>query len=201
MAGEGYPGSYAELRAWFDEDWECLDCLDWLRWPDGFVCPGCAHVGGWRGSDRRWRCAGCDRRVSATAGTIFDNTRTPLTIWFSAAWQMTSSKVGVSAIHVQREMELGSYQTAWAMLHRYRSVMVRPGRDRLTGDVEVDESYLGGPESGVAGRGALGRCCWPVPSSAAPNAASAALGWPSFPMSAPPACARSCWPTSSPARA
>ena len=72
---------------------------------------------------------------------------------------MTSSKIGVSAIHVQREMGLGSYQTAWAMLHRYRSVMVRPGRDRLTGEVEVevDESYLGGPESGVAGRGALGK--------------------------------------------
>jgi len=157
VAGEDYPGSYAELRAWFDEDWKCVDYLDWLRWPEGFVCPHCAHVGGWRGSDRRWRCAGCDRRVSATAGTIFDNTRTPLTIWFSVAWQMTSSKIGVSAIHVQREMGLGSYQTAWAMLHRYRSVMVRPGRDRLTGDVEVDESYLGGPESGVAGRGALGK--------------------------------------------
>ncbi len=157
VAGEDYPGSYAELRAWFDEDWKCLDYLDWLRWPEGFVCPRCAHVGGWRGSDRRWRCAGCDRRVSATAGTIFDNTRTPLTIWFSVAWQMTSSKIGVSAIHVQREMGLGSYQTAWAMLHRYRSVMVRPGRDRLTGDVEVDESYLGGLESGVAGRGALGK--------------------------------------------
>lgn len=70
---------------------------------------------------------------------------------------MISSKIGVSAIHVQREMGLGSYQTAWAMLHRYRSVMVRPGRDRLTGDVEVDESYLGGPETGVAGRGALGK--------------------------------------------
>jgi len=156
-AGQDYPGSYAELRAWFDEDWKCLDYLDWLRWPQGFVCPRCAHAGGWRGSDRRWRCAGFDRRVSATAGTIFDNTRTPLTIWFSVAWQMTSSKIGVSAIHVQREMGLGSYQTAWAMLHRYRSVMVRPGRDRLTGDVEVDESYLGGPETGVAGRGALGK--------------------------------------------
>ncbi len=157
IAGEDYPGSYAELRAWFDEDWKCLDYLDWLRWPQGFVCPRCARAGGWRGSDGRRRCAGCDRRVSATAGTIFDSTRTPLTIWFSVAWQMTSGKLGVSAVHVQREMGLGSYQTAWAMLHRYRSVMVRPGRDRLCGDVEVDESYLGGPESGVGGRGALGK--------------------------------------------
>ena len=157
VAGQDYPGSYAELRAWFDQDWKCLDYLDWLRWPDGFVCPRCGHVGGWRAPDRRWRCAGCDRRVSATAGTIFHNTRTPLTVWFAAAWQMTSSKIGISAIHLQREMGLGSYQTAWAMLHRYRSVMVRPGRDQLRGDVEVDESFLGGPEPGMPGRGALGK--------------------------------------------
>jgi len=157
VAGQDYPRSYAELLAWFDEDWKCLGYLDWLRWPDGFVCPACGHVGGWRAPDRRWRCAGCDRRVSGTAGTIFHNTRTPLTVWFAAAWQMTSSKIGVSAIHLQREMGLGSYQTAWAMLHRYRSVMVRPGRERLTGAVEVDESFLGGPEPGMPGRGALGK--------------------------------------------
>lgn len=157
VVGQDYPGSYAELRAWFDEDWKCLDYLDWLRWPDGFLCPWCGLVGGWRAADRRWRCAGCDRRVSATAGTIFHKTRTPLTVWFAAAWQMTSSKIGISAIHLQREMGLGSYQTAWAMLHRYRSVMVRPGRERLSGDVEVDESFLGGPEPGVPGRGALGK--------------------------------------------
>ena len=92
FAGRDYPGSYAELRAWFSEDWKCLDYLDWLRWPDGFVCPWCASQDGWRAPDRRWRCAGCDRRVSATAGTIFHGTRTPLTVWFSAAWHLTSGK-------------------------------------------------------------------------------------------------------------
>ncbi|MGH2761547.1 MAG: IS1595 family transposase [Thermoleophilaceae bacterium] len=157
VAGRDYPGSYAALRAWFDEDWKCLDYLDWLRWPDGFLCPHCGSDAGWRAPDRRWRCAGCDRRVSATAGTIFHGTRTPLTVWFAAGWQLVSGKIGISAIQVQRELQLGSYQTAWAMLHRYRSVMVRPGRERLTGDVEVDESYLGGPERGIAGRGALGK--------------------------------------------
>src|ERR1035437_867492 len=156
-AGRDYPRSYAELRAWFDEDWKCLDYLDWLRWPEGFVCPHCASVVGWRLADSRWKCGGCDRRVSATAGTIFDKTRTPLTVWFATAWRMVGDKVGVSATQVQREMELGSYQTAWGMLHRYRSLMVRPGRDRLCGDVEVDESFLGGPEPGVPGRGALGK--------------------------------------------
>lgn len=157
VAGRDYPNSYAELRAWFDEDWKCLDYLDWLRWPEGFVCPWCGSTEGWRAPDRRWRCASCDRRVSATAGTIFHGTRTPLTVWFSAAWHLTSGKGGISATELQREMQLGSYQTAWAMLHRYRSVMVRPGRDRLTGDVEVDEAFLGGPEPGITGRGALGK--------------------------------------------
>src|SRR5665811_1450490 len=150
--GREYPRSYAQMRAWFDEDWKCLDYLDWLRWPDGFVCPHCASVVGWRLADSRWKCGGCDRKVSATAGTIFDKTRTPLTVWFATAWRMVGDKIGVSATQVQREMGLGSYQTAWAMLHRYRSVMVRPGRDRLRGDVEVDESFLGGPEPGVRGR-------------------------------------------------
>lgn len=145
------------MRSWFNEDWKCLDYLDWLRWPDGFICPHCDSKAGWRAPDLRWRCAGCDRRVSATSGTIFHGTRTPLTVWFAAAWLLVNSKVGISATQLQREMELGSYQTAWAMLHRYRSVMVRPGRDRLHGDVEVDESFLGGPEPGVPGRGALGK--------------------------------------------
>ena len=163
-AGRDYPRSYAELRAWFDEDWKCLDYLDWLRWPEGFVCPHCASVVGWRLADSRWKCGGCDRKVSATAGTIFDKTRTPLTVWFATAWRMVGDKVGVSATQVQWEMEFGSYQTAWVMLHRYRSVMVRPGRDRLRGDVEVDESFLGGPEPGVPGRastreGAVRGCC------------------------------------------
>ena len=156
-AGRDYPRSYAQLRGWFDEDGKCLDYLDWLRWPDGFVCPRCGSDHGWRASDLRWRCAGCDRRVSVTAGTIFDKTRTPLTVWFAAGWLLVNSKTGVSATQLRREMELGSVQTAWAMLHRYRTVMVRPGRDRLRGDVEVDESFLGGPEPGVPGRGALGK--------------------------------------------
>ena len=152
-AGHEFPRSYAQMRAWFDEDWKCLDYLDWLRWPDGFVCPHCASVVGWRLEDSRWKCGGCDRKVSVTAGTIFDKTRTPLTVWFAIAWRIIGDKVGVSAIQVQREMELGSIQTAWMILHRFRSAMVLPGRDRLRGDVEVDESILGGHEPGVRGRG------------------------------------------------
>ena len=152
-AGRDFPRSYAQMRAWFDEDWKCLDYLDWLRWPDGFVCPHCTSISGWRLADSRWKCGGCDRKVSVTAGTIFDKTRTPLTVWFAVAWRMVGDKIGISAIQVRREMELGSIQTAWMMLHRFRSVMVLSGRDRLRGEVEVDESILGGFEPGMRGRG------------------------------------------------
>jgi transposase-like protein len=95
--------------------------------------------------------------VSATAGTIFHGTRTPLTVWFAAAWQMISQKHGISALGLKRTLGIGSEQTAWAMLHRYRTAMVRPGRERLRGTVEADETFLGGPEPGVRGRGALGK--------------------------------------------
>lgn len=152
-----YPGSYGELLAWFPDDAACLDYLDWLRWPDGFCCPKCESAVGWKLPDGRWSCGGCRRRVSVTAGTIFHGTRTPLTLWFAAAWQMTSQKHGISALGLKRVLELGSEQTAWAMLHRFRTAMVRPGRDRLSGTVEVDETFVGGPEPGRRGRGALGK--------------------------------------------
>jgi transposase-like protein len=86
-----------------------------------------------------------------TAGTIFDKTRTPLTVWFMAAWLFATQKDGVSAQSLQRALEIGSYQTAWALLHRLRSVLVRPGRERLTGRVEVDETFIGGEEPGLRG--------------------------------------------------
>jgi transposase-like protein len=151
-AGRDYPGSYAELLSWFPDDEACLDYLEWLRWPEGFRCPRCAGRDGWRLGSGRWECAACGHQASVTAGTIFHRTRTPLQLWFAAAWQMTSQKHGVSALGVQRSLGLGSYQTAWAMLHRYRAAMVRPGRERLSGHVEVDEAYVGGVEDKVHGR-------------------------------------------------
>ena len=86
------------------------------------------------------------------AGTVFQDTKLPLTLWFRAMWQVTSQKNGVSALGLQRVLGLGSYKTAWAMLHKLRHAMVRPGRERLRGLVEVDETYWGGEEEGVIGR-------------------------------------------------
>src|SRR5262245_24393425 len=97
-------------------------------------------------------CAACGRQTSVTAGTIFQDTRTPLPVWFRAMWWVTSQKTGASALGLQRILGLGSYETAWTWLHKLRRAMVRPGRDRLTGTVEVDETLIGGPEPGGYGR-------------------------------------------------
>jgi transposase-like protein len=157
VAGAHYPRTTGEFLAWFGTDEDCLDYLEWLRWPDGFSCPGCGHAGGWRLADGRIKCGGCGARTSLTAGTIFDRTRTPLTVWFHACWLFATAKDGISAQHLQRALGIGSYQTAWAMLHRLRSVLVRPGRDRLAGTVEVDETYIGGEEPGLPGGRAYGK--------------------------------------------
>lgn len=156
-AGVHYPRSVGEFQAWFRSDADCLDYLEWLRWPGGFVCPDCGHTGGWRLADGRFECSGCQARTSTTAGTIFDRTRTPLTVWFTVCWLFASGKDGISALSLQRTLEIGSYQTAWAMLHRLRSVLVRPGRDRLSGTVEVDETFIGGEEPGLRGGRARGK--------------------------------------------
>jgi transposase-like protein len=102
-------------------------------------------------------CTDCGSRTSVTAGTIFDRTRTPLTVWFAACWSFASGKDGISALSLMRTLEIGSYQTAWAMLHRLRSVLVRPDRERLRGKVEVDETYIGGLDPGLPGGRAQGK--------------------------------------------
>lgn len=145
------------MRSWFATDADCLDYLDWLRWPDGFTCPQCGTPGGWMVGDGRHKCAACGKRTSVTAGTLFDRRRTPLTVWFEACWSFATAKDGISALGLQRALDIGSYATAWAMLHRLRSVLVRPGRDRLSGTVEVDETYIGGEEPGLAGGRAKGK--------------------------------------------
>ena len=141
----------ASSRPGFWADGDCLDYPEWLRWPEGFVCPDCGHAGGWRIADGRYKCSACGERTSVTAGTIFDGTRTPLTVWFMACWLLASQKDGISALALKRALEIGSNQTAWALPHRLRSVLVRPGRERLHGDVEVDETFIGGEEPGLRG--------------------------------------------------
>ena len=101
-AGVDYPRSAGEFRAWFGTDADCLDYLDWLRWPHGFVCPRCANAGGWAVADGGYTCASCGARSAVTAGTLFDRRRTPLTVWFEACWMFASQKDGMSALSLQR---------------------------------------------------------------------------------------------------
>jgi transposase-like protein len=149
---EDYPRTLGELEARFGNEQACRDYLVALRWPDGFVCPACENRAGWKVTALRYECAGCHRQVSATAGTIFHATRMPLKTWFRAIWWVVAQKNGASALGMKRVLGLGSYETAWTWLHKLRRAMVRPGRDRLTGIVEVDETYVGGLEEGVHGR-------------------------------------------------
>jgi transposase-like protein len=142
-AGKDYPQNWNEFLDWFGSEEACLDYLERLRWPQGFVCPACGvSQEPYRSSRARLMCRACARQSTVTAGTIFDKTRTPLRAWLAGAWYLTNQKQGVSALGLQRVLGLGSYQTAWTMLHRFRRAMVRPDRARLKGVVEVDETYL-----------------------------------------------------------
>jgi transposase-like protein len=142
----------AELETRFGTEQACRDYLLKLRWPEGFVCPRCRGRSAWTTNRNLLVCAGCQYQASLTAGTIFQDTRKPLTMWFRAIWWVTAQKNGASALGLQRILGLGSYFTAWTWLHKLRRAMVRPGRDRLHGRVEVDETYIGGLEEGVRGR-------------------------------------------------
>ena len=102
-------------------------------------------------------CAACGKQHSYMAGTIFEQTKTGLARWFLAIWLVTSSKGGISAMELQRQMGFGSYQTAWSWLHKIRRAMVRPGPGPLAERVEADETLIGGARPGRRGRGAAGK--------------------------------------------
>jgi len=143
IGGTDYPTTWVQFLDWFHSEQACRDYLEKLRWAGGLICPRCgasSEVG--RISRGRLICPACRHQTTATAGTVFDKTRTELRVWFAAIWYVTNQKHGVSALGLQRMLGLGSYETAWAMLHRLRRAMVRPDREFLHGKVEVDETYL-----------------------------------------------------------
>lgn len=135
LAVEDYPRNLLELEVRFSTEAACREYLYRLRWPEDFRCPRCRERKGWPKPDGMMRRAQCDYRVSVTAGTIFQDSRLPLTLWFRAVWWVTSQKNGVSAVGLQRVLGLKGYKTAWTLLHKLRRAMVRPGRDRLQGHV------------------------------------------------------------------
>ena len=141
--GTDYPTTWSQFLDWFHSEDACRAYLEKLRWPIGLICPKCGMIGeADRSSRNRLLCHSCKHQTTVTTGTIFDKTRTELRVWFAAIWYITHQKHGVSALGLQRVLGLGSYETAWTMLHRLRRAMVRPDRDLLHGEVEVDETYL-----------------------------------------------------------
>jgi transposase-like protein len=154
---EDYPRSLEELETRFSTESACRAYLFQLRWPDGFRCPRCGGSKHWPVRVIWLQCARCGHQTSVTSGTVLQDTRKPITMWFRAMWYVTNQKNGTSALGLQRALGLGSYQTAWTWLHKLRRAMVRPRRDRLTGWIEVDETYFGGLEEGTSGRGSCAK--------------------------------------------
>jgi transposase-like protein len=154
---EDYPRTLMEFEKRFDSEEACHQYLFQFRWPKGFQCHHCNHQKAWFTERKLYHCAKCGYETSITAGTIFQDTSKPLPVWFRAMWHVTNQKQGISALSLQRALGLGSYRTAWTWLHKLRCAMVRPGRDQLSGSVEVDETYIGGRKPGKRGRGAAGK--------------------------------------------
>ena len=158
MPRPDFPRTLGEFQTRFSSEEACARFLAESRWPDGRLCPRCGHGEAYPLPRRRLtQCKGCGHQASLTAGTVLHKTRTPLTQWFRAAYLMTTLTPGISALQLQRQLGLRQYRTAWVMCHKLRAGMVRPGRDPLCGTVEVDETYVGGPEHGKPGRGAAGK--------------------------------------------
>jgi len=141
-----------EFQRQFASEAACQDYLAACRWPEGFACPRCGHARAYHLSEhRRWQCVTCRYQVSLTAGTILHNTKTPLTVWFWAAYLTVTDKRGMSALLLQRQLGLRRYETAWMLLHKLRRAMVNVVREPLHGDVEIDDTWIGGPQAGLRG--------------------------------------------------
>ena len=155
VAGIDYPRNLQEFDRVFADEAACRSYLFRVRWPEGYQCFRCRNkTPPWITSRGYLHCRECGGEISITSGTVFERTRKPLRVWFQAVWLVTSQNRGASALGLQRVLGLGSYQTAWTWLHKLRRAMVRPGRERLHGSVEVDETYVGGEEKGgKRGRG------------------------------------------------
>ena len=147
-----FPRNVREFQRQFATEEACQQYLAACRWPDGFRCPRCAHQRAYSiVNHRRWECAACRHQVSLTAGTVLQNTKIPLTLWLWAAYLMTTDKRGISALLLQRQLGLRRYETAWMMLHKLRRAMVNLAREPLHGEVEVDDTWIGGPQPGIKG--------------------------------------------------
>ena len=147
-----FPKTLTEFQRQFATEAACEDYLALCRWPDGFACPRCGHRRAYPiAGSRRRQCAACRYQASLTAGTVLHNTKTSLTAWFWAAYLAVTDKRGLSALLFQRQLGLRRYETAWMLLHKLRRAMVNVSREPLHGDVEMDDTWIGGPQPGLRG--------------------------------------------------
>ena len=152
MPRPAFPTSLRDFQRQFADEEACRQYLEACRWPEGFRCPRCGHerafpLGEWQ----RRECAKCRYQVSVTAGTVLHRTKLPLTVWFWAAYLMATDKRGISALLVQRQLAIRRYETAWLLLHKLRRAMVNAAREPLHGEVEIDDTWVGGPQPGLRG--------------------------------------------------
>ncbi|MDH3770613.1 MAG: IS1595 family transposase [Nitrospirota bacterium] len=154
---EMYPASMMDFMDMFPTEEACLEYLGMVRWPEGYSCLRCGSKDASKIRSGYYRCRPCRYRGSVIFGTLFQDTRKPLHLWFQAIWYVVNQKNGVSALGLQKALGLGSYHTAWEWLHKLRRAMVRPGREKLSGLVEMDETFIGGVRFGKRGRGAEGK--------------------------------------------
>ena len=144
-----YPKNFQEFLEQFKDEESCRNYLFEMRWTNGFTCPKCKNnVKHWLTAKNMIHCGICGHQTSLTAGTIFHGTRKPLLLWFHIMWWVVAQKTGVSASNMMDFMGFGSYKTVWTWLQKLRRAMLRPGRDKLSGVIEVDETYIGGVEIG-----------------------------------------------------
>lgn len=141
----------------FPTEESCLEYLSLVRWPEGYECVRCTKKNAFKLGNGLYRCQSCKYEGSVISGTLFQDTHKPMRLWFQTIWYIVSQKYGVSALGLQKELGFGSYHTAWEWLHKLRRAMVRPDRDKLSGIVEVNETFIGGEKSGKRGRGADGK--------------------------------------------
>lgn len=146
-----------EFEKTFSSEENCIQYLIEVKWPSGYSCNKCLHTDYWVLSRKRLKCKSCNSIVTLTSKTFFDQSNKPLSLWFRAIWWMIAQKHGVSASGLQSILGIGSYKTAWIWLHKLRSLMVFPNREKLSGKIEVDETFVGGAAEGKRGRGSINK--------------------------------------------
>ena len=138
------PTSLIEFQHRFADEAACAAWLYEMRWRDGFVCPRCGNDKAWALETKAftYECTRCHRQTSVTSGTVMHGSKLPLTVWFWAAFLMTTHSNGISALQLQGQLGLGSYKTAWLLCAKLRRAMVDSDRSPLQGLVEVDETAI-----------------------------------------------------------